>query len=113
MTLTTRPGWSVVDVERAPTGSMSKLLAGYLSPASNVTILGLDTDGARGFAPHDPVPYSIGGLPPNTLFRLVFWNADGSGTDVDIGFLDSGPNGEIRFDVPLDAVFAATSLPLG
>ena len=76
-------------------------------------LVGLDTDGAQGFAPSIPISYSIGGLPPDKLFHLVFWNATGEGTNQDIGFVDSGPDGVLRFSAPLDAVFAATSAALG
>jgi hypothetical protein len=112
LTMTTKPTWSVVEVAQAPGSAPAKLVAGYLSPAGNVTLIGLDTDGAQGFAPSIPISYSIGGLPPNKLFHLVFWNATGEGTNKDIGFVDSGPDGVLRFSAPLDAVFAATSAAL-
>ena len=38
---------------------------------------------------------------------------DGSGTNREIGFLDSDPGGVIEFAVPLQAVFALTTTPLG
>ena len=57
--------------------------------------------------------YRLGGLPPNTLFRLIVWNADGSGTNVDIGFVDTDSNGTIDVSVPLQGVFALTTVPLG
>ncbi len=114
VTLTTKPGWSIVDLDRAPGADPAKLLTAYVSPAKDITILGLDTDGAAlGAVSDSPVAYRVGGLPPNSLFRLVAWNADGSGTNVDIGFLDSGPTGAVEFAVPLRAVFALTSAPIG
>ena len=79
-----------------------------------MTILGLDRNGAGISAiPYAPVAYSIGGLPPNRLFRLIFWNADGTGTNREIGFVASDPNGVIEFAAPLQAVFALTTTPLG
>ncbi len=115
MTVTTQPkGGSIVDVVRGPGVDPAKLLTAYLSPGAGVTILGLDTaGGAVGTTSNAPVAYSVGGLPPNTLFRLLVWNGDGSGTNVDIGFLDSGPAGTLEFSVPLNAVFALTSTSLG
>lgn len=114
LTATTRPkGGRIVDLVRAPGADPSKLLTAYLSPAGNVTVLGLDTDGGVPGVTHDtPVSYTVAGLPPNTLFRLVLWNADGSGTNREIGFRDSGPNGTLTFAVPVDAVFALTDTPL-
>ena len=117
--LTTQPrGGSIVDLVRSPGADPSKLLTAYLSPGAGVTILGLDTDGGAvggtiATTSDASVAYSIGGLPPNTLFRFVVWNDDGTGTNRDIGFLDSGPAGTLEFSVPLHAVFAVTSTSLG
>jgi hypothetical protein len=104
---------NIVDVVPAPGADPAKHLTAYISPVGNVTILGLDTlGGVAATTSHAAVTYTIGGLPANTLFQLVIWNADGSGTNVDIGFLDSGPAGTIQIQVPLDAVFALTTAPL-
>lgn len=114
MTLTTKPrGGSIVDVVPSPGADPSKLVTAYVSPARDVTILGLDTDGgAIPTTSHNPVAYSIGGLPPNTLFRLLVWNQDGRGGNADRGFLSSSPEGVLEFSVPLDAVFALTNTPI-
>jgi hypothetical protein len=115
LTLTTEPvGGSIVEVVAQPGADPAKLLVAYVSPGSDLTIFGLDRNGAgisADTAP--PVPYSIGGLPPNRLFRLIFWNADGTGTNREIGFLASNPDGVIEFAVPLNAVFALTTAQLG
>ena len=115
MDLTTEPrGGSVVDLVRSPGSDPSKLLTAYLSPGAGVTILGLDTAGGSPAATSTaPVAYSVGGLPPNTLFRFLIWNGDGSGTNVDVGFLDSGTTGTLEFSAPLNAVFALTSTSVG
>jgi hypothetical protein len=115
LTLTTRPiGGSIVDVVQRPGTDPAKLLTAYISPASDITILGLDRNGAEvSTTAADPVAYSIGGLPPNRLFRLIFWNADGTGTNREVGFLASDPDGVIEFAAPLHAVFALTTSPLG
>jgi hypothetical protein len=113
LTLTTKPGWSVVDVVRDAAADPAKVVTAYVSPAGNVTVLGLDRAGAvLGADTSARVPYGIGGLPPHTLFRLLLWNGDGTGTNQEIGFLDSGADGVLRFDAPLGAVFAVTSAPL-
>ena len=114
LTVTTQPrGGSIVDVVPDANADPAKLLTAYISPGGGVTILGLDTvGGALGTTSNDSVPYSVGGLPANTLSRLVEWNADGTGTNLDIGFLDSGAAGQVEFSVPLDAVFALTSTSL-
>ena len=115
LTLTTTPvNGSIVDVVAQPGADPAKLLTAYVSPTSDLTILGLDKNGA-GISPTGarPVAYSVGGLPPNTLFRLICWNADGTGTNREIGFIASDPGGVIEFAVPLHAVFALTTKPLG
>jgi hypothetical protein len=114
MTLTTQPkGGSIVQVVRAPGVDGSKLLTAYISPARDITILGLDSDGGSiRTTSNAPVPYSVGGLPANTLFRLLVWNGDGTGTNVDKGFLTTTPQGTVEFSAPLDAVFALTNTPI-
>jgi hypothetical protein len=114
-TTTTSPtGGETVTVVPAPGADPKKLLAAYLSPGSGLTVLGLDTDGGViESTANTSVPYSIGGLPPNRLFRLFLWNGDGTGTNIEIGFIDSGPSGTISFAAPLHAVFALTDTSLG
>jgi hypothetical protein len=114
-TATTTPrGGRIVDLVAAPDADPAKLLTAYLSPAGNVTILGLDTGGAAvGANSTATVAYSVGGLPANTRFRLILWNGAGDGTNVEIGDLDSGEAGVVDFAAPLGAVFALTSTPIG
>jgi hypothetical protein len=106
-------GGRIVEVVPAAGADLTKLVTAYIAPSGDVTILGLDTDGAAIAAGWDPVVYSLGGLTPNTRFRLLIWNADGSGTNIDIGFVDTDSNGTIEFSVPLQGVFALTTVPLG
>ena len=98
LTLTTRPiGGTIADVVAQPGADPAKLLTAYVSPASDLTILGLDRKGAGTSAiPYAPVAYRIGGLPPNTSFRLIVWNADGTGTNREIGFIASDADGVIE-----------------
>ncbi len=97
----------------APGADGSKLLTAYVSPAKDITILGLDTDGGSiPTSSNAAVSYSVGGLPPNTFFRLIVWNGDGTGANVDKGFLTTTPEGSVEFSVPLDAVFALTNTPI-
>ena len=113
LTATTEPrGGRIVDVVRAASASPSKVATGYISPAADVTVLGLDTRGGIiGTTSHVLVPYSIGGLPPNTSFRLVLWNADGTGQNREVGRIDSDATGTLQISVPRYAVFALTTTP--
>ena len=114
LTLTTKPrGGSIVEMTPAAGADPSKLLTAYVSPARDITVLGLDMDG--GSIPTTSnalVPYSVGGLPPNTYFRLLTWNGDGAGGIVDNGFLATSPTGTATFSAPLDSVFALTNTPI-
>jgi len=114
MTLTTQPrGGSIVEMVPGPKADPSKLVTAYVSPAKDITILGLDTEGgAIPTTSNAPVSYTLGGLPPNTFFRLLVWNGDGAGNNVDRGFLATSPTGTMDVSVPLDSVFALTSTPI-
>ena len=91
----------------------SKLLTAYVSPAKDITILGLDTDGGTiRTTSNSPISYSVGGLPPSTYFRLIVWNGDGAGRNVDRGFIATSPTGTVEFTAPLDSVFALTNTPI-
>ena len=88
-------------------------LAAYAGPSGELTIVGLDTHGkSLNVASTDPPSsYSIGGLPPNTTFTLAEWNATGDGTNSIAGVVTTSAAGVARFDVPLQAAFALTTVP--
>lgn len=114
LTLTTTPrGGEVVDVVPSAGTDPSRLLTTYVSPAGDITVLGLDTRGGTpSTASSEPVPYRIAGLPPNSFLRLFVWNGDGSGRNVDEGFFATDATGTIELSIPLDAVFALTNTPI-
>jgi hypothetical protein len=114
LTLTTQPrGGSIVELVPSATADPSKLLTAYVSPAKDITILGLHTDGgALPTTSNAPITYSLGGLPPNRFFRLLVWNGDGAGGNVDRGFFATSADGSIEISVPVDSVFALTSTPI-
>jgi hypothetical protein len=89
-------------------------LVGYAGPNGEVTIVGLDTHGQNlNTAPAaSPSQYSIGGLPPDTRFRLAVWNAAGDGTNSIAGTVTTNSAGVARFEVPLQAAFALTTVPV-
>jgi hypothetical protein len=115
LTLTTQPTGGRI-VELVPTAGVdpAKLVTAYISPGEGITLIGLDADGGSITSPADiPVAYSIAGLPANTLFRLLLWNADGSGLNTDVGNIDTDAAGTIQFSAPLHSVFALTSTSIG
>jgi hypothetical protein len=114
LTLTTEPrGGHIVQVTPSASADPRKLVTAYVSPANDVTVLGLHTaGGAIPTTSRDPISYRIGGLPANTSLRLLVWNGGGDGRNVDVGFLATDANGVTEISVPRDAVFAPTSTPI-
>jgi hypothetical protein len=126
----TVPGWQIIGVEpwdssdwsvprneiegHASNDQREKELAAYAGPNGAVTIIGLDTNGRNlnGVSDQPPVAYSIGGLPRNTDFRLALWNASGDGTNSIAGTVTTSAAGVARFEVPLQAAFALTTVPV-
>jgi hypothetical protein len=73
-------------------------------------VVGLDTSGASLAAPSTTVDsYGIGGLAPNTPFRLYLWNADGSGQIAAPTVVQTDAAGVLQVTAPLQSVFAATN----
>ncbi|HEV8685960.1 MAG TPA: hypothetical protein VGQ84_01700, partial [Gaiellaceae bacterium] len=127
----TEPGWQIIGLEpwesndwTAPGfggrgGATSddqpeKELVGYSGPNGELTIVGLDTHGRdlNTVSLDPPSQYSIGGLPANTAFNLAVWNATGAGTNSIAGTVTTNAAGVARFDVPLQAAFALTTVPM-
>ena len=114
LTRTTEPrGGHIAEVTAGASADRRKLVTAYVSPANDITILGLHkAGGVIATTSHTPVTYTLGGLPANASFRLIVWNGDGSGTNVDAGFFATDANGAIEIAVPRDAVFALTTTPI-
>ena len=77
-----------------------------------------DADGARLARPRPQrrvgrggPEYSIGGLPATT-FTLALWNATGNGENSLAGTVTTNAVGVARFEVPLHAAFALTTVPV-
>ncbi len=111
---TTEPrGGSIVDVTADAAADRRKMVTAYVSPANDVTVLGLHKAGGSISATSDDlVAYELGGLPANASMRLLVWNGDGTGTNVDAGYVGTDANGAIEISVPKDSVFALTSTPI-
>lgn len=127
----TEPGWQIIGVEPWETNDSSvpaygviggassddqpeKELVAYAGPAGELTVVGLDTHGRdlNSASPTPPEAYSIGGLPPDTAFHLALWNASGDGTDSVAATVTTNAAGVARFEVPLQAAFALTTVPV-
>jgi hypothetical protein len=112
VTTTVRRGWKVVGVDSVP--ETSRLLAAYVSPKGEQTIVGLDTAGAQldTVSPDPPVSYTVGGLPASTKLRLAIWNQAGDGVDGPTTTLSTDAFGVATIAVPQQAVFVLTTLRL-
>jgi hypothetical protein len=127
---TTSPGWQIIGVDPWETNDSSvstygieghssddqaeQELVAYAGPSGELTVVGLDTHGKDlNVASTDPPSaYSIGGLPPNTSFTLAEWNETGDGTNSVAGTVTTNAAGVARFEVPLQAAFALTTVPV-
>jgi hypothetical protein len=113
MTITSAPGWKVLRVKRNPTASATKHLVALTGDGQGLTILGLDESGAtRERSSKVKVPYTIGGLPPLTPFKLLLWNRAGGGKLVLDRTVSANAAGTAKINVPLHSVFALTTKPL-
>jgi hypothetical protein len=128
----TTPGWQIIQVEpwqeddwKLPEAEYRREghsahdqpeqeLVAYAGPNGELTVTGLDTHGKDlNVASTDPPSsYSIGGLPPNTSFSLAVWNATGDGTNSIAGTVTTNAAGVARFEVPIQAAFALTTVPV-
>jgi len=128
---TTAPGWQIIGVEpwqdddwsvgaygiegHSSNDQPEQELAAYAGPNGELTLVGLDTNGRdlNSASTQAPVAYSIGGLPANASFNLAEWNATGDGADSVAGTITTNAVGVARFQVPLQAAFSLTSVPVG
>ena len=127
---TTARGWQVIGVDPWTTDDAAEPIASqgtpawqwdqpeqeltaYNGPDGQLTVVGLDTNGRSLTAPNgESSSYSIGGLPPYTTFTLALWNGNGDGTNSVAGTIVANAAGVARFDVPLQAAFVLTTVPV-
>jgi hypothetical protein len=118
---TTRRGWEVLgvdpwtpdDEDASIVDQPGQELVAYRGAQGELTILGLDTHGGSlTAATEEKSAYSIGGLPPSTTFNLALWNATGDGEETIRDPVTTNAAGVARFDVPLQAAFALTTVPV-
>jgi hypothetical protein len=118
---TTERGWQVVrvlpwaqnDWDPLVRDEPEKELTAYVG-ADDLTLIGLDTHGRLlNTASTETAAYSIGGLPPSTKLNLALWNAEGDGTTGAATEVATSAAGVARFQVPLQAAFALTTVDVG
>jgi hypothetical protein len=118
---TTQRGWQVLGVDPwtdddwkvAVADAPEKELTAYAGPNGELTLMGLDTHGRDlNAASAETLPYSVGGLPPYTTFTLALWNVAANGENAINGTITTNAAGVARFEVPLHAAFALTTVPV-
>jgi hypothetical protein len=118
---TTQRGWQVLGVEPWTeddwqvdlTDEPEQEVAAYAGPNGELTLIGLDSHGRNLNGASAGTPsYSIGGLPPHTVFNLALWNAAGGGTNSIVSTVMTNAAGVARFGAPLHAAFALTTVPV-
>ncbi len=110
-TSTVKRGWSVVAVDALP--ETTRLVAAYVGPTGQRTVVGLDTAGAQlNTTSTTSVPYTIGGLPPSKRLHLAIWNQAGDGMVAPSQVVTTDAAGVVTFSVPQHGVFVLTTLRL-
>jgi hypothetical protein len=116
---TTERGWQVVRVEPWARDDWDPLvrdepekeIAAYAGSNEQLTLVGLDTRGRLLNTASDETPsYSIGGLTPSTRLNLAIWNANGDGRTSAATEITTSAAGVARFELPLHAAFALTTV---
>jgi hypothetical protein len=118
---TTQRGWQVLGVDPwadddwkdGVADQREQEVVAYAGPNGELTLIGLDSSG-RGLnaASAETSSYSIGGLQAYTMLNLAVWNAAGNGENAIVGTVATNAAGVVRFEVPLHAAFALTTVPV-
>ena len=88
-------------------------IAAFAGPDGYLTLMGLDTHARLlNTASTESPRYSIGGLPPSTELNLAIWNAVADGVNSIAPKVTTNAAGVARFEVPLHAAFALTTVPV-
>ena len=109
LTMTTRPGWAVLGGGLDPE---HKLVTAYAGPAGELTVVGMDTGDPEFKLADEELPYTVGGLPAGTTFRIVTWNGASVGALADEGTVTSDSDGVVDLTTHRHAVWALTTLPV-
>ena len=111
LTSTVKSEWRTINVDSVP--DTSRLLSAYVGKKGEHTVVGLDTAGAQLNAVSEtPVPYTIGGLPPDASFHLAVWNEAGDGVVGLSKVVATDAAGVVTINVPQHGVFVLTTLRL-
>ena len=111
-TTTVKRGWLVVSVDSVP--DTSRILSAYLGQKKQLTVIGLDTEGAQLNAGTTTTSsYSIAGFPPSKPVNLLIWNANADGLIAPRQKVTADANGVVSVTVGWHSVFVLTTVRLG
>jgi len=111
-TTTVKRGWQVVSVDSVP--DTSRILSAYLGQKKQLTVIGLDTEGAQLNAGTTTTSsYSIAGFPPSKPVNLLIWNANADGLIAPRQKVTADVNGVVSVTVAWHSVFVLTTVRLG
>ena len=103
MANTTGQHWQVLGYSGT---SGAKLITPFRSPTGELTLFALSSDQAAGSV-------SVGDLPRGTEFKVLLWNADGSGKVTDGGRVNAGGSGTVTVSIPAGSMVALTTVQGG
>lgn len=105
MANTTGQHWQVLGYSGT---SGAKLITPFRDPNGHLTLFTMSTDQAA-------ASFSVGDLPAGTDFKVLIWNADGTGGVTNAGIINSGATGTVTFNAPDESMvaLAAASGPAG
>jgi hypothetical protein len=112
VTLTTEPGWDVIEV--APLDNHATQRVAAFAGGGDLTLLGLDAERADKNEPSSKSStYMLSGLPARKRFSLLMWNRGGGGQLVIDSTATTDARGHLPpISVPLQSVFALTTKKL-
>jgi hypothetical protein len=100
MANTTGQHWQVLGQSGA---SGAKLITPFRGPNGALTLFVMSTDGSAS-------PVTIGDLPRGTEFKVLVWNADGSGKVTDGGTVNAAGSGSVTVHTPAQGMVALTTV---
>ena len=100
MANTTGQHWQVVGQSGA---SSAKIVTPFVSPTGDLTVFALTSAPAASSV-------SVGNLPVGAEFRVLVWNADGSGKVSDGGRVNAGGTGTVTVPVPAGGFVSLTTM---
>jgi hypothetical protein len=95
--------WQILGYNGA---SGAKLISPFRGSSGDLTVFAMSADQAA-------ASFSVGDLPVNTEFKVLFWNAGGDGKTTSATNVNSGSTGTVTVDAPAGSVVGLTTVTVG